>query len=70
LNDLDLGVIPPRSKKLKYILGERPSRFEKLKCQKKRGEYTITKPQINFFIKIDNNCKGYIVVDNLSFYKI
>jgi len=39
-------------------------------AKKKRREHTINKSTKIFFIKTDNNCKGYIVVENLSFYKM
>ena len=33
-------------------------------------EHTVSKTTKKFFIKTKNNCKSYIVVDNLSFYKM
>ena len=47
-----------------------PPRSKQLKCQKKRGEHTVNKTTMKRFVKTENNCKIYIVVVNLSFYKM
>ena len=38
--------------------------------QKKKSRMAIKQNHKDIFIKTDNNCKDYIVVDNLSFYKM
>jgi len=51
-------------------LGGGPQDLKNWNSRRKRGECPINKTTKNFFIKIENNCKIYIVGDKLSFYKM
>ena len=42
----------------------------KIEMPKKKGENTVNKTTKKLFIKMDNSYRSYIVVDNLSFYKM
>jgi len=49
---------------------EAPQDLKNRNARIKRGEFPINKTTNNFFIKMENNCKSYIVADKLSFYKM
>jgi len=50
--------------------GEAPKIYKIEIAKRKRGECPINKTTKKLFIKTYNNCKDYIVVDNLCFYKM
>ena len=52
------------------IFGGDPHDLKDWNSRRKRGECLINKTTKNFLIKIDNNCKDYIVVDLMFFYKM
>jgi len=54
---------------LKWILGREAQKIWKIEIPEEIWEHTLNKTTKKLLNEIENNCKNYIVVDNMSFYK-